>query len=89
MTYLLFFFAEKKKGTRRCVHCPDPLKPDFDMAWGTSGQCWGVPLLEPTTSGLAGVMNREGFLPLNHLSRKAVGGIQTPAHVVNTKGANH
>ena len=32
------FFFFKKKGTRRCIHCPDPLKPDFDMAWVTSGQ---------------------------------------------------
>jgi hypothetical protein len=39
LLYLFFFLLKgKKKGTRRCVHCPDPLKPDFDMAWGTSGQ---------------------------------------------------
>ena len=33
-----FFFIKKKKKTRRCVHCPNSVKPDFDMAWGTSGQ---------------------------------------------------
>jgi hypothetical protein len=34
---LSFFFDKKKEGTRRCVYYPDLLKPDFDMAWGTSG----------------------------------------------------
>ena len=36
--YFLIKKKKKKKGTRNCGHCPDPLELEFDMAWDTSGQ---------------------------------------------------
>ena len=81
---IFFFLLKKKKGTRRCVHCPDPIKPDFDMAWGHIWAIMGHTTTRTHNSRTRRCDGSRGFPSIKSPPQKAVGGIRTPAYVVST-----